>query len=81
MLAVHEAVVLLAVVVGVRHGHFDVVAHQVDDRIERLAIHLHLQQVQQAVLALELLAVVVDGEARVQVAVVPQQACCGTTAT
>jgi 6,7-dimethyl-8-ribityllumazine synthase len=53
VLAVDEAVVLLAVVVGVGDGHLDVVADQVDDGIQRLAVHLGLQQVQQAVLALE----------------------------
>jgi hypothetical protein len=73
VLAVDEAVVLLAVVVGVGDGHFDIITTQVDDGIQRIAIHLRHQQVQQTVLALEPLAVVVDREAGVQVAVVPQQ--------
>ncbi len=57
VLAVDEAVVFLAVVVAVGDGHLDVIALEVDDRVERLAVHLGGQQVQQAVLALELLAV------------------------
>jgi hypothetical protein len=43
VLSVHEAVVLLSVVVRVGDRNLDVIADQVDDRIERLAVHLHFQ--------------------------------------
>ena len=53
--------------------HLDVIALQVDDGVQRFAVDLGLQQVQQPVLALEPLPVEDDGKPRVQIAVVPQQ--------
>ncbi len=52
-------------------GDFDVLAHEVDRRIERLVFHLLPQQVQQAVLRAKLLAVENHGERRVQIGIIP----------
>ena len=72
MLAVDEGEVLLAVVGAVGEGDFDVLSLEVDDRVERLAAELLLEQVLQAVLRLEGLAVEREREAAVQEGVVPE---------
>ena len=64
VLAVDEGPVLLAVVGAVGEGDLDVLALEMDDRVERLAAQVLLQQVLQAVLRLEGLAVEREGEAR-----------------
>jgi hypothetical protein len=55
VLAVDEAVILLAVAGAVREGDLDVLALDVDDRILRLLGELGAHEVHQAVLGLELL--------------------------
>ncbi len=51
MLAVDERIILLAVLVGMRKHHLDVVALQMDDRIERIGSQVLAQQVEEAVAA------------------------------
>jgi hypothetical protein len=72
VLAVDERVVFLAVVRAVREGDLDVLALEVDDRVERLAAEVLLEQVLQAVLGLERLAVEGEREAAVEEGVVPE---------
>ena len=70
VLPVDERVVALAVARPVRDGHLDVVAREVDRRIERRVGHLLVQQVQQTVLRDVGLAVELEGQAEVEVGVV-----------
>ena len=70
VLPVDERVVALAVARPVRDGHLDVVAREVDRRIERRVGHLLVQQVQQTVLRDVGLAVELEGQAEVEVSVV-----------
>ena len=82
VLAVDEGLVFLAVVVAVGDGDLDVLAFEVDDRVERLAAEFLRQQILQAVLRVELLAVEGEREPAIEVGVVPA-ACprrtrCGT---
>ena len=71
VLAVDEGIIFLAALGGVGEGDLDVLADEVDRRIERLVFHFLAQQVQQAVLRAELLAVEVDGERRIQIGIIP----------
>ena len=71
VLAVDEGIVFLAALGGVGEGDLDVLADEVDRRIERLVFHFLAQQVQQAVLRAEFLAVENDRERRVQVGIIP----------
>jgi hypothetical protein len=70
VLAVDEGVVFLAALRGVGEGDLDVLALEVDRIVERLALHFLAQQVEQAVLRFELLAVEIDRQPGVQVRVV-----------
>ena len=63
VLSVDEAVVFLAILVGVGEGDLYVVAHDVDDGIELVVGHVVLEQVLQSVAALDAPSVVHDGEA------------------
>ena len=63
VLAVDEGIVFLAAVVAVGEGDLDVLALEMDDRIERLAADFLAQQIQQAVLGAEVLAVEREREA------------------
>ena len=72
VLSVDETVQVFAVFIIVRYGDLDVLPFQVNDRVSDLIlIGLARQQVQQTVLAHELLAIVVDGQTCVQVAIIP----------
>ena len=74
VLAVDERVVLLAVFpVGVDHGEFEVVVFQVDRLIQGVVAHFFVEQIQEAVFGVEAFAVEVDGQAAVQIDVVPEQ--------
>ena len=53
VLAIHERPVLLAVVIAVRERDLDVVALEVDDRVERLAAEFLGQEVLQSVIRFE----------------------------
>ncbi len=72
VLAVHERVILLAVMPRVRDRHLDVLALQMDQRIQRLARQLLVQQIAQTVLRLVGLAVENQRQPAVQVGVVPE---------
>ena len=72
VLAVHEGPVFLAVVVAVRDGDFDVFAFEVDDGIKRLAAEFLREQILQAVLRAERLAIQREREPAIQERVVPQ---------
>ena len=73
VLAVDKAVVFFTVLL-VHMGEciFQVFVHDMHDRIKRAAVHVVFQQVFQPVLAFYLVLVVADGQAVVQVGVVPQ---------
>ena len=73
VLAVDERVVLLAVVRAVGERDLDVLPLEVDDRIEDLAAEVLLEQVPQAVLGPERLAVEREREAAVEEGVFPEQ--------
>ena len=70
VLTVDEAVILLAILVGMCEGNLDILAHDVDDGVEFRHGHVVLQQVLQSVAALDAPSVVHDGEPRVQIGVV-----------
>jgi hypothetical protein len=72
VLAVDEGPVFLAVVVAVGERDLDVLALEVDDRVERLAAEFLGQQVLQAVRELEGLPIQREREAPVEEGVVPQ---------
>jgi hypothetical protein len=73
VLAVDEAVVFLARLLGVGEGHVDVVVGKVDDGVERrfAAGEILLEQVEKAVLRFELRTVERKGQPGVEVGVVP----------
>ncbi len=73
ILAVDERIVALAVARAVGDDQLDVLAHQVDRRIERLLGHVLVEQVEQTVLRGVGLPVEPDREAAVQVGVVAHQ--------
>ncbi len=53
-----------------REGDLDIMPDQMDRRVERLRLHLLAQQIQQAVLGAEFLAVENDGQRRIQIRIV-----------
>ena len=73
VLPVDEGVVLLAVLVGVGKGNFDVLAFEVYDVVQPLAGHVVLQQVFQPVAREDALAVVHERQSRVQIRVVAKE--------
>ena len=68
-----KALVVLAVRVGVCDGHLDVLSGQVHDGVAQLAVQTVFEKVFQAILAAELFPVEVQGQACVEVGVVPEQ--------
>ena len=72
VLAVDEGVVLLAVLVGVGEGDFDVLALHVDDGIDAGTGHGVVEQVLEPVAAEDAATVVHDGQPGVEVGVVAQ---------
>ena len=71
VLPVYERIVVLAALLAVGERDLDVLPHQMDRRIQRLALHLLAQQIQQAVLRPEFLAVENDRQAGIQVGIIP----------
>ena len=71
VLAVHETEVVLAFLVGVRDGELDVLALAVDDRVADGVVGAAVEQVQEPVRAVVILAVHHQREPVVQVGVVP----------
>ena len=71
VLAVHEAVVVFAVLVAVGKGDFDIICLKVSHRVTDRIVHVVLQQVQKAVRAVVGLAVHHQRKAVVQIGVVP----------
>ena len=72
ILAVHEGIVLLAVVVAVGHGHLNILPFQVDDGVAQVFyIGLAGEQVEQTVFGIVLLAVEVNRETGVEINIVP----------
>ena len=72
MLAIDERVVLLTILVRVRESHLDILALQVDDRIERVVGHAVLQQVLQSVTAEDAATIIHNGQTSIQVGIVTQ---------
>jgi len=70
MLTVDKRVVLLAILVGVSNRHLDVIALEMDYRIERVHGHVLLQQVYQTVPRHVAVTVEHDGQAGVEVGVI-----------
>ena len=71
VLAVHEAEVVFALLVRVRDGELDILALAVDDRVADGVIGTAVEQVQEAVRAIVILAVHHERKPVVQVGVVP----------
>ena len=74
VLAVDEAVVVLPVGLGVGQGHLDVVSPKVDDGVARLGAQVLFDEVLQAILTVDFLAIEDEGQSAVEVGVIPQQA-------
>ncbi len=72
VLAVDEGIVIFAVVPAMRHREFDVVAFEMDDRVERLAGEFFHEEIAEACLGFEGLAVEGEGEAAIEISVVPE---------
>ena len=72
VLAVDEGVIVLAVAAGVGEGDLDVLVLEMNDRVERIAVEFVFEQVVQALVGFEFLAVVDNGQAAVEEGVVPQ---------
>ena len=66
MLAVHERLIFLSILVAMRDNHLYILPFQVDDRVKRLGGHILVQQIHQTVAGIETLAVVNNGKSRVQ---------------
>ena len=72
VLAIDEGVVILAVGVVVGKGDFDVLVLQVGDRVKRFAVEFVFEEIAETVLGFEFFTVVEEGEAAVEVGVVPE---------
>ena len=72
VLAVHEGIVFLAILLGVREGNLYVLAPEMTDGIQGVVIHAVVEQVGKTVARMDAPAVEHDGKARVQVGVVAQ---------
>ena len=66
MLAVHERIIFLSILVAMRDNHLYILPFQVDDRVKRLGGHILVQQIHQTIAGIETLAVVNNGKSRVQ---------------
>ena len=66
VLPVHKAVALLTIAARMGEGHLHIRALQVNDRVLRSLRELVIEQVQQAVLAAELLSVQLERQARIE---------------
>ena len=73
VLAVDKRVVFLAALVGMGYGHFDVIALEMDGRVERIGGHCVAQEVEQTVTRDVALAVEHHGKAGIEVGVVLDQ--------
>ena len=72
VLAVHERITFFAVLVGMRKSHFDIVAFQMDDGIQRRSRHFIVEQVFQTVFRIEFLSVEDDSKPRVEIRIILQ---------
>ena len=72
VLSIDEGVVLLAILVGMRKGHLDIVALQMDNGVQRVVGHAVFQQIFQSMTRENTTTIVHDGQTRVQIGVVAQ---------
>ena len=75
MLPVHKRIVFLTILVGMRQRYLDVVACQMNHRVERIFGHVGLEQVEQTVARDIALTVEPDGQPGVEVGVIAHQRC------
>ena len=72
MLTVHEGIVFLTVLVGVREGDFDILTFQMNDVVQAIGGHVVLQQVFQSVTRHNALTVVDESQTRIQIGIVSE---------
>src|SRR5574344_218854 len=72
MLAVHERIVLLSVLVGMGKSNLNVLTLQMDDGIEGIRSHAVFQQVLQAVARKDPTAIVHDGQPGIEIGIVAE---------
>ena len=70
MLAVDEREILVVVLVSMRECNLNILAREVDNRVQWLYVHVFCQEVEEAVLGVELLPVQAERKAGVQIRVV-----------
>ena len=74
VLAIYEREVIFPVLLDVGEGHLNVIALNVNDRIERILREVFPEQILESILGSELLSVVTDGQTAIQVGVIPEHA-------
>src|SRR5574344_2080707 len=72
MLTVDKRVILLAILVGVGEGNLDVLALEVDDRIETVTRHRVVEKIFESVATKDAPSVIHDGKPRVEISVVAE---------
>ena len=72
MLAVDKRIILLTVLRAMRKGNLDVLALQMNDRIQSGGRHVVVQQVRQPVAANDAVPVVIDGQSGIQIGIVTE---------
>ena len=70
MLTVHEGVILIAVLVGMRQRNLNIFALNMNDGIERIDGHVLREQIEKTVLGNKFLAVIDERQTRVEISVV-----------
>ena len=73
MLAIDERVILIAILVSMGKCNLNIIALEVNNRIEGLNGHILREQVKQTIAGNEFLAVIRERETCIEVSVVPQQ--------
>ena len=72
MLTVDKRVILLAILVGMGEGNLDVLALEVDDRIETVTRHRVVEKIFESVAAQDAPSVIHDGKPRVEIGIVAE---------
>ena len=58
MLAIHEGIILLAILVAMRDDHLNVVALEMNDRVLGVGRHILVQQIDQAIPRIKLSTII-----------------------
>ena len=72
VLAIHERVILLAVLVGMGKGDLDILTLEMDDRIEAVVGHPVVEQILQSVTGEDATTIIHDGQACIQIGIVAE---------